>query len=67
VFSVGPTPLLAQGAMTALDAGDIDGAVAALAEALDPPSDTQASAAYRKHLAEVLLRRAVARIGEQQV
>ncbi len=67
VFSVGPTPLLAQGAMTALDAGDIDGAVAALAEALDPPSDTQASAAYRKHLAGVLLRRAVARIGEQQV
>lgn len=67
VFSAGPTPLLAQGAMTALDAGDIDGAVAALAEALDPPSDTQASAAYRKHLAGVLLRRAVARIGEQQV
>ncbi|MCA1775086.1 MAG: FAD binding domain-containing protein, partial [Loktanella sp.] len=66
MFSAGPTPLLAGAAMAALDAGDLDGAVAALADALDPPSDTQASAAYRKHIAGVLLRRAVARIGEQQ-
>ncbi|WP_421906223.1 FAD binding domain-containing protein [Mameliella sp.] len=66
VFSVGPAPLLATDAMAALDAGDMDGAVTALKDALDPPSDTQASAAYRKHLAGVLLRRAVARIGEKQ-
>jgi carbon-monoxide dehydrogenase medium subunit len=61
LFSVGPKPILATGAMAALDAGDLEGAVAALAGALDPPSDTQASAAYRRHLAGVLLRRAVAR------
>lgn len=63
LFSVGPKPILATGAMAALDAGDTDGAVAALAAEIDPPSDTQATAAYRRHLAGVLLRRAVARIG----
>lgn len=62
VFSAGPVPVLAPGAMAALDAGDLDGAVSALRADLDPPSDTQASAAYRRHLAGVLLRRAVARI-----
>lgn len=66
VFSVGPAPLLATDAMAAVDTGDMDGAVTALKDALDPPSDTQASAAYRKHLAGVLLRRAVARIREKQ-
>lgn len=64
LFSVAPIPVLARGAMAALDAGDLDGAVAALAAELDPPSDTQASAAYRRHLAGVLLRRAVARMEE---
>lgn len=62
LFSVGPTPILATGAMAALDAGDLDAAVAALAAEIDPPSDTQASAAYRRHLAGVLLGRAVARL-----
>jgi carbon-monoxide dehydrogenase medium subunit len=62
VFSVGPRPLLAEGAMAALDRGDPDAAVEALAAEIDPPSDTQASAAYRRHLAGVLLRRAVARL-----
>ena len=61
-FSVGPKPILAVGAMAALDRGDVDAAVAALAAEIDPPSDTQASAAYRRHLAGVLLRRAVARV-----
>jgi carbon-monoxide dehydrogenase medium subunit len=64
MFSVAPKPILATGAMAALDAGDLEGAVAALGKELDPPSDTQASAAYRRHLAGVLLRRAVARMGE---
>jgi carbon-monoxide dehydrogenase medium subunit len=64
LFSVGPVPVLARGAMAALDAGDLDGAVAALQAEIDPPSDTQATAAYRRHLAGVLLRRAVARTGE---
>ncbi|MFD1344109.1 FAD binding domain-containing protein [Litorisediminicola beolgyonensis] len=62
LFSVGPTPILATSAMEKLDAGDLDGAVAALAEEIDPPSDTQASAAYRRHLAGVLLRRAAAKL-----
>jgi carbon-monoxide dehydrogenase medium subunit len=62
LFSVGPKPVLATGAMAALDKGDTEAAVAALSAELDPPSDTQASAAYRRHLAGVLLRRAVARI-----
>lgn len=62
LFSVGATPILATGAMAALDAGDLDAAVDALSAEIDPPSDTQASAAYRRHLAGVLLRRAVARL-----
>ncbi|AUC54189.1 carbon monoxide dehydrogenase [Sagittula sp. P11] len=62
VFSAGPVPTLARGAMQALDAGDVDAAVEALRSEIDPPSDTQASGSYRRHLAGVLLRRAVARI-----
>jgi carbon-monoxide dehydrogenase medium subunit len=62
LFSVGPKPILATEAMAALDAGDLDAAVDALSAEIDPPSDTQASAAYRRHLAGVLLRRAVARL-----
>lgn len=62
LFSVGPKPILATGAMAALDAGDLDAALDALSAEIDPPSDTQASAAYRRHLAGVLLRRAVARL-----
>lgn len=62
LFSVGPKPILATGAMAALDAGDLDAAVNALSGEIDPPSDTQASTAYRRHLAGVLLRRAVARL-----
>lgn len=64
LFSVGPRPLLAENAMAALDGGDPDAAVAALSAEIDPPADTQASAAYRRHLAGVLLRRAVAGIEE---
>jgi carbon-monoxide dehydrogenase medium subunit len=59
LFSVGSTPILANGATAALDAGDLDAAVDALKAEIDPPSDTQATAAYRRHLAGVLLRRAV--------
>lgn len=62
LFSTGPKPMLAAGAMAALDAGDLEAAVAALRGEIDPPSDTQASGAYRRHLAGVLLRRAAARI-----
>ena len=61
VFSAGPVPILAKGAMAALDAGDSDAAVEALRAEIEPSSDTQATASYRRHLAGVLLRRAIAR------
>lgn len=61
-FSVGPRPVLALAAMECLDAGDVQGAITALRAEIDPPSDTQASAAYRRHLAGVLLGRAMADI-----
>ncbi|MCI2398970.1 xanthine dehydrogenase family protein subunit M [Aliiroseovarius subalbicans] len=59
MLSVGEQPELATGAMAMLDAGNIDGAVAALRAEIDPSSDTNASASYRRHIAGVLLRRAV--------
>jgi aerobic carbon-monoxide dehydrogenase medium subunit len=59
-FGCGATPVLARGAMAALDTGEVDAAIAALARDLDPPSDTQATAAYRRHIAGVLLRRTLA-------
>ncbi|WP_029032019.1 FAD binding domain-containing protein [Salinarimonas rosea] len=62
LFSTGPKPMLATAAMAALDGGDTEAAISALKAEIDPPSDTQASGAYRRHLAGVLLRRAVARI-----
>lgn len=60
-FGVGDTPVLAQGAMAALDGGgSLDEACAALADDLSPQADLHATAEYRRHLAGVLLRRAMA-------
>ena len=59
-FGMGDTPVLAQGAMAALRDDGVAAAVAALDGDLDPPGDIHGSAAYRKQLARVLLRRAVA-------
>ena len=64
LFSVDARPVLAEQTMAALDADDLDGAVEVLGTEIDPATDTQASAAYRRHLARVLLRRAVARAKE---
>jgi carbon-monoxide dehydrogenase medium subunit len=58
-FGVGATPVRARGAEEALAAGDIDAAVSALARDLHPEGDIHASAAARRHLAGVLLRRVV--------
>ncbi len=59
-------PLRARRAELALtgtpDASRLDDAVAALASDLDPPADVTHSAETRRHLAGVLLRRAVARV-----
>lgn len=63
-FGVGEAPVLSRGAMAALDAGDVEAAVAALDDDLDPQDDLQGSAAYRRHVTGVLLRRTAAELGE---
>jgi len=61
-FGVGDTPVRAGKSEAALAKGDVEGAVAALD--LDPPDDVQASAAVKKHLAGVLLRRVAEQLME---
>jgi carbon-monoxide dehydrogenase medium subunit len=57
LVNMGPTPLRARAAEAAWAAGEDPGAVAD--EGTDPPSDTNASAEFRRHLARVLVRRAI--------
>jgi carbon-monoxide dehydrogenase medium subunit len=61
-FGVGDTPVRPRKSEAALESGDIDAAVAALD--LDPHDDVQATAATKKHLAGVLLRRVAAQLME---
>jgi aerobic carbon-monoxide dehydrogenase medium subunit len=61
-FGVGATPVRAKKAETALTAGDVDAAVAALD--LEPYDDVQATAKVKKHLAGVLLRRVAEQLME---
>jgi len=67
-FGVGQAPVLARGAMAAL-AGQapgrvaIEAAQAALAGDLDPPADLHGGPELKRHLAGVLLARAVRRLG----
>lgn len=61
-FGVGDTPMRAKKAESALAAGEIDAAIAALD--LDPHDDIQATAAVKKHLAGVLLRRVAKQLME---
>ena len=61
-FGVGATPARAKKAEAALAGGNVDAAVAALD--LDPQDDLQASAAVKKHLAGVLLRRVATQLME---
>jgi carbon-monoxide dehydrogenase medium subunit len=68
-FGLGATALRARGAEVALaggalDAARIDAAVAALAHDLDPTGDVHASAAMKRHLASVLLRRVARQLAE---
>jgi carbon-monoxide dehydrogenase medium subunit len=57
---MGPTPLRAAGVEEEVGGGVSPGEAATRAsEGADPPSDVQGSAAYRTHLAEVLVRRAL--------
>jgi carbon-monoxide dehydrogenase medium subunit len=61
-FGVGTTPVRARTAETALAGGDLDAAVAALAGDVEPSGDVHASAAAKRHLAAVLLRRVAAQL-----
>ena len=63
-FGVGATPLRARKAEAALAGGELDDAVKALAQDLDPQDDIQATAATKQHLAGVLLRRVAAQLME---
>ena len=63
-FGVGATAVRARGAELALAEGDIEAAVRALAQDLDPPSDVHASGAVKSHLAGVLLRRIASQLGQ---
>jgi carbon-monoxide dehydrogenase medium subunit len=50
-------PVRAKNAERALGAGDVDAAVGALSQDIDPPDDVQATGAVKRHLAGVLMRR----------
>jgi carbon-monoxide dehydrogenase medium subunit len=56
--NMGPVPVRASAAEQALVAGDA-GFAAHMADEADPPSDTNASAEFRSHLARVIGKRAV--------
>lgn len=61
--NVGPTPIAAaaRGLIgKAIDPAAIEAVVADLGRAIDPPANVHASAAFRRHLAGVLTRRALA-------
>jgi len=64
-FGVGATPIRARKAESTLEAGAIEEAIAALTTDLDPTDDIQASAAVKRHLAGVLLRRVAAQLREE--
>jgi carbon-monoxide dehydrogenase medium subunit len=63
-FGVGATPVRARKAEAVLASGTVDDAVTALASDLDPNDDVQATAATKKHLAGVLLRRVAKQLME---
>ena len=63
-FGVDATPMRARQAEQALAAGDVEAAVKALDQDLDPPDDIQATGAVKKHLAGVLLRRVARQLSE---
>jgi aerobic carbon-monoxide dehydrogenase medium subunit len=61
LVSMGATPLRARAAEAAWAAGEDPGAVAD--EGTDPPTDTNGSADFRRHLVQVLVRRAIEQAG----
>lgn len=66
LINMGPVPLRAREVESALAAGAGAADAAELADAnTDPPSDFNASSEYRRHLARVLVRRALEKAGVQ--
>jgi carbon-monoxide dehydrogenase medium subunit len=63
-FGIGATARRPRNAETALAAGDMDAATAALATDLHPAADLHASAELKAHLAGVLLRRVARQLAE---
>jgi aerobic carbon-monoxide dehydrogenase medium subunit len=61
-FGVDDRPTRARRAEAALESGNLDAAVTALQHDLSPHSDVHASAAARRHLAGVLLRRVTSQL-----
>ncbi|GAA4217802.1 carbon-monoxide dehydrogenase medium subunit [Sagittula marina] len=55
------TPIWSEQAGTALAAGDVDGAVAAALAAIDPQEDMRGPIAFKRHVAGVVIRRAMER------
>ncbi len=63
-FGIGSKPERARKAESALIKGEIDVAIAALDDDLDPPDDVQATGATRRYLAGVLLKRVARELAE---
>lgn len=64
LINMGPVPLKASAVEEAIAGGASDSEAAAhAADGLEPPSDLNASAEYRTHLAQVLVRRALEEAG----
>ncbi len=59
------TPVYSQAASDALAAGDVDAAVAAAMADIDPQEDMRGPIRFKKHVAEVMLRRAIAKAEER--
>ncbi|MEM7060502.1 MAG: FAD binding domain-containing protein, partial [Pseudomonadota bacterium] len=55
------TPIWSADAGAALASGDVDGCVAAMMAAIDPGEDMKGPIAFKKHVAQVILRRAILR------
>ncbi|WP_170342548.1 FAD binding domain-containing protein [Ruegeria arenilitoris] len=55
------TPVWSDAASAALASGDVDGCVAAMLAAIDPVADNRGPVEFKKHVAAVMLRRAIDR------
>lgn len=55
------TPVWSEEASTALAGGDVDGCVAAMLDAIEPVEDNRGPVEFKKHVASVMLRRAIDR------